>query len=54
MRVDLLRSRRLIKGDEAVQQVVAGRVVVVTPREVGEVVAKVRIRELLGEQIDFV
>lgn len=40
MRVDLLRRRALVKGDEAVEEVVARRIVVVPTGIVGEVVTE--------------
>ena len=40
VRIDLLRCRGLVEGDEAVEEVVAGCVVVVAAVVVGEVVAQ--------------
>lgn len=54
MGVDLLRGRALVERDEAVEQVVACRVVIVTSLVVGEVVTHGRMRQLLRKQIDLV
>jgi hypothetical protein len=54
MGINLLGRRALVERDEAVQQIVAGQVVVVAVLVVGEVIAQRGARELLSEEIDFV
>lgn len=52
--VDLLALCVLVEGDEAVEEVVAGSIVVVTTGVIREVVHHWRMWQLLGEQIDLV
>jgi hypothetical protein len=52
--VNLLRGRALVQGDEAVEQVVARRIVVFTTGVIREVVTERALGQLLGEQIDLV
>lgn len=52
--IDLLRGCALVERDEAVEQVVACRIVVVTSLVIGEVVTHGRMRQLLRKQIDLV
>jgi hypothetical protein len=54
MRIDLLRSRRLIEGDESMQEVVASSIIIVTTGKVGEVFAQAGISELFSEKIDLI
>lgn len=54
MRIDLLRRCALIERHEAVEEVVAGGVVVVAACVVGEVVAQWGAGELLRKQVDLV
>jgi len=54
MRIDLLRSGRLVERDESVQQIVACSVVVVSTVVIREVVAEGRVRELFGEQVNLI
>jgi hypothetical protein len=54
VRVDLLRRRALIEGDEAAEEVGAGGVVVVAAGVVREVVAERAPRELVREKVNLV
>jgi len=54
MGINLLGRRALVERDEAVQQIIAGQVVVVAVLVVREVIAQRGARELLSEEIDFV
>lgn len=54
MRIYLFRRRGLVEGDEAVEEIVACRVVVVPASIIWEVVAERRTRELLRKQVDLV
>ena len=54
MCVDLLGGCTLVEAHEAVEEVVAGSVVVVAAGVVGEVVAQRGAREFLGEEVDLV
>jgi hypothetical protein len=54
MCVYLFCCRALVEGDEAVEEVVAGGVVVVTAGVVGEVVTEWGAGEFVGKEIDFV
>lgn len=54
MGINLLRGSRLVEGNEAVEQVVACCIVIVTTIVVREIVTEGRVYQFLLEQVDLV